>query len=54
MSIGPILTELNYIDLSTKALTKKRVLGLLYMLKVMQRGNDRAGEEDYKKLEYRE
>ena len=41
LSIGPIPTELNCVDLGAKALTKKRMLGLLYMLKVAQHGGER-------------
>ena len=54
LSIGPIPTELNCADLGTKALTKKRMMGLLYMLKMVQHGGDRVGEEEYKELEHRE
>ena len=54
LSIGPIPTELNCADLGTKALTRKRMLGLLYMLKVVQFGGERVGEEEYKELEHRE
>ena len=35
-------------------LTRRRMLGLLYMLKVVQFGGERVGEEEYKELEHRE
>ena len=54
LSIGPIPTKLNCADLGAKALTKRRMLGLLYMLKVIQYGGERVGEEECRELEHRE
>ena len=51
-SIAAIPSELNSADIGTKSLTKKRLLGLLYMMKFVDAVGDRVGTEEYKDLEY--
>ena len=53
LSIGRIPAELNCADLGAKALTKKRMMGFLYMLKMVQHGGDRVGKEEYREIEQR-
>ena len=46
LSVSPIPTDLNCADIGTKNLAKKRLLGLLYMLKMVNAVYDRIGEEE--------
>ena len=52
LSIAAIPTELNCADVGTKSLTKKRLFGLLYMMKVIDSIGERVGREEYKDIEY--
>ena len=52
--MSPIPTELNSADIGTKGLTRNRLFGLLYMLKMINSAGDRVGFEEYKELEHRE
>ena len=52
MSIAAIPTELNCADVGTKSLTKKRLFGLLYMMKVIDSISDRVGREECMDIEY--
>ena len=51
LSVALIPTDLNCADIGTKNLAKKRLLGLLFMLKVVNAMSDRVGEEEYEELE---
>eukprot|EP00913_Durusdinium_trenchii_P032971 g30866.t1 len=51
LSVAPIPTDLNCADVGTKNLAKKRLLGLLYMLKMVNAVYDRIGEEEYEEIE---
>ena len=51
LSVSPIPTDLNCADIGTKNLAKKRLLGLLYMLKMVNAVYDRIGEEEYEEIE---
>ena len=51
LSVAPIPTDLNCADIGTKNLAKKRLLGLLYMLKMVNAVYDRIGEEEYEEIE---
>ena len=52
--VSPIPTELNTADIGTKGLTRSRLFGLLFMLKMIDGAGDRVGHEEYKELESRE
>ena len=51
LTVAPIPTDLNCADIGTKNLAKKRLLGLLFMLKMVNMVNDRVGEEEFEDLE---
>ena len=51
LTVAPIPTDLNCADIGTKNLAKKRLLGLLFMLKMVNVVNDRVGEEEFEDLE---
>ena len=52
MNIAAIPTELNCADVGTKSLTKKRLFGLLYMMKMIDAIGERVGREEYKEIEH--
>ena len=54
LSTAAIPTELNCADIGTKNLTRKRLFGLLYMLKIVNAAHDRVGEYEYQELEHEE
>ena len=54
LAVSPIPTELNPADIGTKGLTRNRLFGLLYMIKMIDGAGDRVGQEEYKELEHRE
>ena len=54
LAVSPIPTELNCADIGTKSLTRRRLFGLLYMLKMVNSIGDRVGEEEFQELEHRE
>ena len=54
LATGAIPTELNCADIGAKNLTRKRLFGLLYMLKVVNAAHDRVGEDEFKELEHEE
>ena len=54
LSVSPIPTELNTADIGAKGLTRSRLFGLLFMLKVIDGAGDRVGHEEYKEIEHRE
>lgn len=54
LTVSPIPTELNSADIGAKGLTRNRLFGLLYMLKMINSAGDRVGFEEYKELEHRE
>eukprot|EP00913_Durusdinium_trenchii_P022383 g21027.t1 len=56
LAVSPIPTELNSDDISagTKGLTRSRLFGLLYMLKMVDGAGDRVGHEEYRELEHSE
>ena len=54
LTVSPIPTELNSADIGAKGLTRSRLFGLLYMLKMINSAGDRVGFEEYKELEHRE
>ena len=51
LTVAPIPTDLNCADSGAKNLAKKRLLGLLFMLKMVNVVNDRVGEEEFEDLE---
>ena len=51
LTVAPIPTDLNWADIGTENLAKKRLLGLLFMLKMVNVVNDRVGEEEFEDLE---
>ena len=51
LSVSPTPTDLNCADIGTKNLAKKRLLGLLYTLKMVNAVYDRIGEEEYEEIE---
>ena len=51
LSVSPIPMDLKCADIGTKNLAKKRLLGLLYMLKMVNAVYDRIGEEEYEEIE---
>ena len=51
LSVAPIPTEINSADLGTKNLSRKRFVGLLYMLKMVDAIGTRVGENEYKEIE---
>ena len=53
-SVGAIGTELNCADIGTKNLTRSRLFGLLFMLKMINSIGDRIGQQEFKDLEYKE
>ena len=54
LSTAAILTELNCADIGAKNLTRERLFGLLYMLKMVNATRDRVGEYEYQELEREE
>ena len=52
LSIVAVPTELNCADVGANNLTKKRLFGLLYMMKVINSIGDRVGHEEFKEIEY--
>ena len=54
LAVSPIPTELNCADIGTKSLTRRRLFGLLYMLKMVNSSGDRIGTEEFQELEHRE
>ena len=54
LTTGAIPTELNCADIGAKNLTRKRLFGLLYMLKVVNAAHDRVGEYEFRELEHEE
>ena len=56
LAVSPIPTELNSDDIGagTKGLTRSRLFGLLYMLKMVDGAGDRVGHEEYRELEHSE
>ena len=54
LAVSPIPTELNTADIGTKGLTRSRLFGLLFMLKMIDGAGDRVGHDEYKELEHRE
>eukprot|EP00913_Durusdinium_trenchii_P000510 g466.t1 len=53
-SVSAIGTELNCADIGTKNLTRSRLFGLLFMLKMVNGIGDRIGQQEFKDLEYKE
>ena len=54
LAVSPIPTELNSADIGTKGLTRNRLFGLLYMLKMVNSAGDRVGHEEFREFEHRE
>ena len=54
LAVSPIPTELNCADIGTKSLTRRRLFGLLYMLKMVNSSGDRIGTDEFQELEHRE
>ena len=54
LTVSPIPTELNSAAIGAKGLTRNRLFGLLYMLKMVNSTGDRVGHEEYRELEHRE
>ena len=53
-NVGAIGTALNCADIGTKNLTRSRLFGLLYMLKMISSAGERIGQQEFKDLEYKE
>ena len=53
-NVGAIGTELNCADIGTKNLTRSRLYGLLYMLKMIDSTGERIGFQEFKDLEHKE
>ena len=51
-NVAAIPSELNCADIGAKNLTRKRLFGLLYMLKMIDVVGGRVGHEEYTDLEY--
>ena len=54
LAVSAIPTELNSADIGTKSLTRRRLFGLLYMLKMVDSSGDRIGREEFQEMEHRE
>ena len=48
LTVAGIPTELNSADIGAKNLNRRRLFGLLYMLKMVNSVHDRVGEEEYR------
>ena len=53
-NVGAIGTELNCADIGTKNLTRSRLYGLLYTLKMIDSTGEHIGLQEFKDLEYKE
>ena len=52
--MSAIPTEINSADIGTKSLTRRRLFGLLYMLKMVDSSGDKIGREEFQEMEHRE
>ena len=53
-SVAAIGTELNCADVGTKNLTRSRLYGLLFMMKMINSLGERIGKQEFMDLEYKE